>query len=148
MGTRHGASRTGCSIAATRGTTASGLAKRGAALAKAAIYLALLWTTISILRGAGSKSGGGNEQKTTGGVLGWPAGRELVFAVAVGIAVAAGFNVWRGITRKFEEKLHGMSRETRKLAVGFGVAGHVARGVVFAVVAWFLAKAEARYREI
>jgi hypothetical protein len=124
------------------GDDAKGLAKRGASIAKAAVYVALLWTAISILAGGG---GGGGEQRKTGGVLGWPAGRELVFAVALAVAGAAGFNVYRGVTRKFEDKLSGMGDVAERAAVGLGVAGHVARGVVFAIVAWFLARAAVEY---
>jgi hypothetical protein len=127
------------------GDDASGLAKRGASVAKGAIYVALLWTTVSILTGSGRGSSGGGEQKQTGGVLGWPGGRELVFAVAVAVVGAAAFNVYRGVTRKFEKKLSGLNGAVERAALAFGVAGHVARGVVFAIVAWFLAKAAVQY---
>src|SRR4051794_38729948 len=126
------------------GDDASGLAKRGASVAKAAIYVGLLWTTVSILLDAGG-GGGGSERKHTGGVLAWPLGRELVFAVAVGVAGAAAFNVYRGVTRKFAEKLRGMDEGTERAAVASGVVGHLARGVVFGLVAWFLAKAAVQY---
>jgi Domain of Unknown Function (DUF1206) len=128
------------------GDDAAGLGKRGASVAKAAIYVALLWTTVSILAGAGGGGGGGGgEQRHAGGVLAWPAGRELVFAVAVGVAAAAAFNVYRGVTRKFEDKLTGMGEVAEDAAVSLGVAGHLARGVVFGIVSWFLAKAAAEY---
>jgi fumarate reductase subunit D len=126
------------------GDDASGLAKRAASVAKAAIYFALLWTTISILIGSGN-GGGQGEQKATGGVLGWPGGRELVFLAALALAGAAAFNAYRGITRKFEEKLTGMGDVAERAAVTLGVVGHVARGTVFALVAWFLAKAAIQY---
>ena len=123
------------------GDDAKGLAKRGASVAKAAVYVALLWTAISILAGGGR----GGEKRKTGGVLGWPAGRELVFAVALAVAAASAFNVYRGVTRKFEDKLSGMGDIAERAAVSLGVAGHVARGVVFAIVAWFVAKAAVEY---
>jgi hypothetical protein len=126
------------------GDDASGLAKRGASVGKAAIYVALLWTTISILLDAGG-GGSGSEQKHAGGALGWPLGRELVFAVALGVAAAAVFNVYRAVTRKFEEKLRGMDERAERAAVASGIVGHLARGVVFGLVAWFLAKAAAQY---
>src|SRR4051794_7528378 len=127
------------------GDDASGLAKRGASVAKAAIYVGLLWATVSILRDAGGGGGGGSERKHTGGVLAWPLGRELVFAVALGVAGAAAFNVYRGVTRKFAEKLRRMDEGTERAAVASGVVGHLARGVVFGLVAWFLAKAAVQY---
>jgi hypothetical protein len=128
------------------GDDASGLAKRAASLARAAIYVALLWTTISVLAGSGSGGGGGNgEQEATGGVLGWPLGRELVFAAALGVAGAAAFNAYRGVSRKFEDKLSGMSEAVERAVVVVGVAGHLARALVFAVAAWFLAKAAIQF---
>jgi hypothetical protein len=45
-----------------------------------------------------SSSSGGNEQQTTAGVLDAPLGRELVLAVAGGLLVAAGWNVYRGVS--------------------------------------------------
>jgi hypothetical protein len=127
------------------GDDASGVAKRGASVGKAAMYVALLWTTVSILLDAGGGSGSGGEQKHAGGVLGWPLGRELVFAVALGVAAAAVFNVYRGVTRKFEEKLRGMDERAERAAVAVGIVGHLARGVVFGLVAWFLAKAAVQH---
>jgi hypothetical protein len=127
------------------GDDASGLAKRGASAAKGAIYVALLWTTISILAGSGGAGGSNGEQKKTGGVLGWPAGREVVFILALAVAGAAAFNVYRGITRKFEDKLTGIDGTVERVLVVLGVAGHVARGFVFGIVAWFLGKAAVQY---
>lgn len=130
------------------GSDAKGLAKRAGYLARAAIYGALCATTVSILTGSGGgSSSGGKAKSTTGGVLGWPGGRWIVLAAALAIAGAALWNGYRGVTAKFEEKLETgrMSGGEKKTAKALGVAGHVARGVVFGIVAWFLAKAAIQY---
>jgi hypothetical protein len=131
------------------GDDAKGLAKRGASVAKGAIYAGLLWTTVTILVGSDSGGGGGggsSEKKATGGVLGWPAGRWLVLAVALAVAAAGVWNVYRGATKKFAEKLTGMGAATKRAAETLGLVGHVARGIVFGIVAWFLAKAAIEYQ--
>jgi formate hydrogenlyase subunit 3/multisubunit Na+/H+ antiporter MnhD subunit len=76
-------------------------------------------------------------------VLDWPAGRWLVFAVAAAIGVAAVWNVYRGLSRKFEEDLElgEMTSEARRWIARLGLVGLSSRGVVFGVIAWFLAKA-------
>jgi fumarate reductase subunit D len=126
------------------GDDAAGLTKRATSVAKAAIYAALLATTISVLLGSGG-GGGKSEQKATGGVLDWPGGRELVLAAAVAVGAAAAWNLYRGVTRKFEEKLRGMGEGVERAAVALGIVGHGARGVVFAIAAWFLAKAAIQF---
>jgi len=102
----------------------------------------LLWTTIAVLLGSsGGDHDTGEARSKTAGVFGWPAGRWLVLAVALGIAAAALWNLYRGSTAKFEEKLERPAPFVKPL----GVAGHLARAVVFGLVAWFLLKAVVEY---
>ena len=55
-----------------------------------------------------------------------------------GLAVlgAAGWNVWRGLSRKFKKSWHTeqMGEQEERVATGVGVAGHLARGVTFALI--------------
>ena len=118
-----------------------GLAKRGAALAKAFWYGALCVLTVSTI--FGEESGSSNEQKTTAGVFEWPAGRYLVYAAGLAFLAAAAFNGYRAVTCKFNKKLKtGEMGETEETAAtGVGILGHLARMVVFGLVALFLLKA-------
>jgi len=127
----------------SEGEDASGLAKRGASLAKAALYGTLCGLTVSALLDSGSRSGGGNEKRTTAGVFDLPAGRYLVYAAGIGFLAAAGFNGYRGVTCKFNEKLKQgeMSEAEETAATGVGILGHLARMVVFALIGLFLLKA-------
>ena len=71
----------------------------------------------------------------------------LVAAVGVAIAGAGAWNVYRGLSRKFEDKWRTgeMSSLERTWGSRIGVVGHVARGVVFGLIGWFLLKAAIEY---
>ncbi len=128
-----------------KGTEAKALAKRFGYFCVGAWYGVLAVLTVKKILGSGGSggSGGGNEQQTTAGVFDLPLGRELVLAVALGLFVAAGWNVYRGLSGKLEKHLrtHEMSEGERKAALGVGGVGHLARGVVFALIGVFLGKA-------
>ena len=128
------------------GEGAKGLAKRGGSLARAVWYGGLCaLTTTRIFGEAGG--GGKTEDKATGGVLDLPAGRYLVFAAAAGFLAAALFNAYRAFTCNFQKKLETqkMSDAEEKAANTVGILGHLARFVVWTLVAAFLAKAAWEY---
>jgi Domain of Unknown Function (DUF1206) len=134
------------------GTGPKGLGKRLGYLGRSAIYLGLLVATMSILLGEGGGSGN-KEDKATAGVLdwelaGWNIGKWLVIAVGVGVGVVAAYNVYRALTRKFREKLKSeeMADAPERAAVGLGIAGMLARAVVFGITSWFLIQAAVDYR--
>jgi hypothetical protein len=123
------------------GDDAKGLGKRGGDFAKGVFYAVLAVSVVRILFGADEGGEKDTDQKTAG-VLGWPAGREIVFAVALGVAIAAVWNIYRGVSRKFEDDLEvGTSHNVRCWIGRIGLVGLVARGVAFGIIAWFLAKA-------
>jgi hypothetical protein len=123
------------------GDDAKGLGKRAGDFAKGLFYGVLTISVVRILFGADEGGEKDTDQKTAG-VLGWPAGRWIVFAVALGVAVAAVWNVYRGVSRKFEDDLEVGTSHNVKCWIGrIGLVGLVARGVAFAIIAWFLAKA-------
>jgi hypothetical protein len=67
----------------------------------------------------------------------------LVGAVAAALLVAAGYNVYRAVTRRYEKhwdrrRMKARDRRIAGLAEAIGNVGH---GLVFAVVGWFLALA-------
>jgi hypothetical protein len=119
--------------------------KRLSSLAKAAIYAALCWTAIEIL--GGGTGGSGGEQEATKGILGWPAGRWIVGAIAVGIFGAALWNLYRGLSGKYEDQLKKgeMSERELRWTKRVAVTGLVSRAVVFGIIAWFFFKAAADY---
>lgn len=122
-----------------------GAAKRVASLGKAAIYAALCYAAVRAL--TGSSGGGGQEQKATAGILGWPGGRYIVYAIAIAVAAAALWNVYRGATGSFRKQLKTgeMSAREVKWTTRIGVVGLLSRAVVFALIAAFFFKAAHEY---
>jgi hypothetical protein len=123
-----------------------GVWKRASALGKAAIYGALCAAAVSVL--VGEERGSGNEEKeATGGILGWPGGRWIVYGIALCFAIAALWNFWRGVSGRFEKQLKTgeMSARARRWTKTFAVIGLVARALVFGLVAWFFFDAAADY---
>jgi fumarate reductase subunit D len=122
------------------------LSKRLTAVGKAAIYGALCWAAVSILLGE-DKSSGNKEKETTAGILGWPGGQWIVIAIALAIGGAALWNVYRGLSGRFmkDMKTGEMSAGVRAWTTRIGLVGHVARGIVFGLIAWFFFKAAVDY---
>jgi uncharacterized protein DUF1206 len=117
-------------------------------VARGLIYAGLTFSTVKLLIGAGT--GGTQNQKahkTAATVLSWPAGTWLVGIAGAAIVGAGLWNLYRGLSRKFEDKwrVHGMSGTARKWGGRAGAAGHVARAVVFALVGIFVIKAALDY---
>jgi hypothetical protein len=121
--------------------------KRAAYLGRAAVYGSLAFSAAKIVAG----SGGGSSQnqkahKATAVVLSWPAGTWLVGisgAVLIGVGL---WNLYRGLSRRFEDKWRGgLSSFAQKWGGRAGVAGHVARFVVFALIGIFAIKSALDY---
>jgi hypothetical protein len=79
-------------------------------------------------------------------VLSWPGGTWLVGAAGLAIIGVGVWNLYRGLTRKFEDKWVGNRSDTAQRWGGdAGVAGHVARFVVFSLIGVFAVKAAVDY---
>lgn len=130
-----------------KGSDAKGLAKRAKSFGAGVLYAASAAVAYSLVASSRSSAGSGNEQEETARVLDWPAGRWIVLAVAVAFVADGIYNVYRGWTKKFRERLneHEMHGTVRTWALRSGVVGHVARGVVFAMIGVFLGKAAIEY---
>ena len=129
------------------GTDAKGLAKRARSFGIGVLYAVSAAAAYSLISSTSSGAGGGSEQQETARVFEWPAGRWIVLVVAAGFIADGAYNVYRGVTKKFRERLaeHEMHGKVRTWALRSGVVGHVARGVVFVVVGIFLGKAALEY---
>lgn len=126
------------------GNDIKGLGKRAGFLARGLIYAGLCATTVSVL--LGDEGRGNEEDRATAGILEAPAGRWLVIGIGAAVLGAGLYNAYRGVTRKFEEKLrlHDLGPAARRAVVTVGVLGHLARAVVFSIVGWFLSGARLR----
>lgn len=121
--------------------------KRAGYVGRGLIYAGLTFTTLKILAGAGAgQSQNKKAHEWTATVLGWPAGRWIVGAAGIVLVGVGLWNLYRGAAQKFEERWRGLSGSTRKWAVRVGVAGHLARAVVFSMIGIFVTKAAIDYK--
>jgi hypothetical protein len=120
--------------------------ERLGALGSGIVYALMCVVAIQILAGPGTS--GGNTKKTASDVFGWPAGRWLVGAAGLVLAGVAVYQFIRGVRHKFldDSKTEQMPRAVKTWFTILGTIGHVARAVVFALVAVFLLKAAYDYK--
>ena len=118
---------------------------RVSALASGIAYAVLCFTAIGILTGSGG--GSGSPRKATGGVLDWTGGRLLVALAGIVLIGVAGYQAYKGLKRKFLEDAHTerMGQPVERAYTALGIAGHVARAVVFALIGYGLIAAAVRY---
>jgi Domain of Unknown Function (DUF1206) len=109
-------------------------------------YAGFCFLAITVLQGSGGNSSA-QPKKTASGVLGWPAGRELVAAAGVLFLGIAVYQAYLGLSRKFLEysKTGQMSEGVLKAFTAIGVTGLVARAVAFALIGLFTLKAARDY---
>jgi hypothetical protein len=106
-------------------------------------YLGLCGLALAVLIGASEAAGSRQEDRVTARALELPLGRWIVAAVGLGVIGAGVFNIFNGITRRFRKdlKLRRLSDAEDRAFTVVGVAGHVARGVVFGLMGFFLVRA-------
>jgi hypothetical protein len=131
------------------GDDPKGIGKRLGQAGKAVLYGALAVITASFLFDSGGGGGGGgqSEDKATAVALEWPGGRWIVGGVGLAIICAGAFNAYRALSGSFRENLREeqMSGAERPWYTAFGVAGHLARAVVFTMIGIFVLRAAYEY---
>jgi hypothetical protein len=105
--------------------------KRVSAAAKGLFGAALGVQSLKLALGSGSKSSSQSQEDWTSKLLGLPAGRALVVIIGLAVVALAGYLIYKGVKKKFLEKLEGGADQ--KL-VRLGQAGWIARGVAFGVL--------------
>jgi hypothetical protein len=123
----------------------SGFERLGA-LGSGIVYAVMCAVAIQILTGPGTS--GGNTKKTASDVFGWPGGRWLVGVAGVVLGGVAVYQFIRGVRQKFldDSNTERMPRVVKRGFTILGTIGHVARAVVFGMVAVFLLKAAYDYK--
>ncbi|WP_369199975.1 DUF1206 domain-containing protein [Streptomyces sp. PU-14G] len=98
-------------------------------------------------RGSGSGASDKQSKDVTAEVLGLPAGQWLMGAVGAGVVVAGVVMAGRAALRTYHDQLRTgqMPRRERRFVDVTGVAGGVARGLVFAAAGVFLLRAASAY---
>lgn len=125
-----------------KGTDAKGAAARVGYAVVGLSYAALAWGAFQLLRGTSSamKSSNASTQQHTAQALSLPFGRALVVVIGlIVLAVAAGQG-YRAYTARFQQHLvlDRLGSQLRAWIVGLGRFGFAARGVVFAIIGFFL----------
>jgi hypothetical protein len=120
---------------------------RTGAFGSAMAYGAICALAVSLLVGGSSGGGQHSPQKATAGVLGWPAGRELVGAAGLLFLGVGVYQAYFGLSRKFLEQSHTaqMSEGLRRAFTALGVVGLLARAVAFGLIGLFVLKAAIDY---
>ncbi|OQD57766.1 hypothetical protein BM536_001475 [Streptomyces phaeoluteigriseus] len=123
--------------------------KRLMALARCAFYSFVAYSVLAFAAGSGDGGGSSDEQSrdVTARVLELPAGRWIVALAGAGIVVGGIWIGGRALLRKYRDKLRleQMSPRVRRLVDVTGVAGGVARGLVFAAAGGFAVRAAVDY---
>lgn len=112
-----------------------GLADRGKAVAKAAVYGALAWTALQFALGSGSSSSSEqSSQDVTATLMQQPAGRWLVGAVGLVVIAVGAYHMYKGLAQRFMKDLE---EDPGTVARTLGMVGYPAKGVVLALVGAF-----------
>jgi hypothetical protein len=129
------------------GVEQEGWIKRLGYFARGFWYLGLFVVAIGVLTGSSESSQSGQEDRVTARVMELPLGRWIVAGVGFGILGAGAFNIWRGATGRFRDrlKLRQMSDAEDTAFTAAGVVGHLARGLVFGLIGFFLVRAAWQY---
>jgi len=120
---------------------------RAGYLGRAAVYAGLAYVSVKILVGSQAQESQNKQARQhTAEAFSWPAGRWIVAAAGLVIIGVGLWNLYRGVTRKFEDKWRGgMGQTAKKWGGWIGVMGHIARAVVFVLIGIFITKAAIEY---
>jgi hypothetical protein len=111
------------------------LRKSGKALVKTVIYVVLAVLAIRFALDSG-RSSSQQQQQTTAGVFGWPAGRWLVGAAGLVLIGVGAYHVYKGVTKRFLKEIDTSeaSESARRLVTRLGQVGFPGKGVALAGV--------------
>jgi hypothetical protein len=126
-----------------RGTDPKGIAQRIGYVVSGLSYGALILPTVGLITGSGNGGGGNGPQDWTATLMVQPFGPWLVGLIGL-IGIGGGLGqIAQGVTTDFKKdfKLDEMSPTERAAFTWIGRAGLVARGVVFAMLGFFLIQA-------
>jgi hypothetical protein len=139
---------TGAREGGKRSQGASDVMHRVADVGRGLLYVALTATAIKILtRGDPGPNGDQQEKEWTARFLDATGGRVLVAGVGLAILGGGIYLAVKGIRMKFDDKLRLEEMRTwpRTWLPRLGLLGYTARGMVFAVIGFFLVRAAVTY---
>jgi hypothetical protein len=113
-------------------------AKRGASLFRGVVYVGLAVSTLHFLT---SGSGGDNTKPVTARAMAEPGGTLLVGLVGASLVIGGLVMAVRGLKQDFDDDLKPVPHRWRTPVKVVGTVGMVGRGLVFALLGWFLVDA-------
>ena len=122
------------------GTDRKTLGKRGVAGFIGIIYLYLAYKAWRVLAVGSAGSDGGQDQ--AGRVLDLPGGELVLLGVALVLAVAGGYQLWKAYKCNFMDRLREGAGQKNWIK-WMGRLGYASRGIIFVVIAWTVARAAA-----
>jgi hypothetical protein len=113
--------------------------KSAKAVAKAIVYAALAVLAIRFATGSGQSSSQ-QQQSTTAGVFGWPAGRWLIGLAGLVLLGIGIYHVYKGVTKHFlkEIDLAEAPPAATRLVTRLGQVGYPGKGIALGVVGGLL----------
>ena len=126
-----------------KGTEPKGLALRAGMVGTAVIYTGLGVAAVQLVMGAGGANDGERAEHWTARLLALPLGRWVVGLVGAGVIGYGLYQLYRAYIAKVRKHLDlsTLSAAAATWVVRFGRFGVGARGVVFAIIGWFLVRA-------
>jgi len=123
-----------------KGTDTEGWLARGGYLVSAATYASFVFPTYQLIVGARQGAGGNATVKLVSQIMNMPMGRWLVAALGVAAAAAGFYQMYMAIKMDFDKrfKTYALTADQRRMAIQIGRFGTFARGVVFAIVGFFI----------
>ena len=125
------------------GSDAKGWAKRLGHAGSGIAHIALAYSAYKFAsddRGgsSGGSGGGDGAQQAASGVLGFEFGGVVLGLLGIALFVAAIYQAKKGITGEFMQRISAQAPDATRW---LGLAGYLARAVVYAVIGWSLFKA-------
>jgi putative Mn2+ efflux pump MntP len=106
-------------------------------------YLALAFSAAQILLSSGGSSSGDQNQHWAGEILSKSYGQVLLGIGALLIAGIGIYQIYYGLSEKYKKHIEqsGSQSEAKRMLIGFGKVGYVARGLVWLITAYLLMNA-------
>ena len=124
-----------------RGNNLKALAVRSSYVVRGVIHAYVGWKVLQLHSGASGRDR--SQDQVVAETFTWPLGEWLVLLSGLGLLGFAGYQLYRGAAAKLGRNfdVEGLRRDVGEWAVVASRAGIAARGLVFAVVAWYLIQA-------
>lgn len=123
-----------------KGTDTKGLLARGGYLISAATYASFVYPTYQLIAGARKGSHSNGTVKLVTQIMNMPMGRWLVGIVGLAAVAAGLYQMYSAIKMDFDKqfKPYALTPDQRRTAIQIGRFGTFARGIVFAIVGFFI----------